>query len=250
MSLLSELGWLAPLLAAPLVGSFVGVLIRRLPAGRPVGLARSECDVCGHGLGVRDLIPLASYAWLAGRCRHCGAAIGRFHPTIELAAIAIALVAIWAGGEDPARIWEDCALGWSLLALAWIDWDHMRLPDGLTLPLLLAGLAATWLSRPDDIGAHALGATAGFLALETLALAYRRMRGRDGIGAGDAKLLAAGGAWLGWESLPWVVLLAALIGLALALALHLRGRRIDRATALPFGPCLAVAIWAAFLYQP
>ena len=243
-------GWFAPLLLAPFVGSFAGVLIRRLPIGRDVVRARSRCDSCGQVLGARDLVPLASYLWLRGRCRPCKAAIGGVHTAVELAAIGIALAAIWVDDGDTAQIWADCVLGWTLLALAWIDWLHLRLPDSLTLPLLLAGLAATWILQPEAIGAHALGAALGFLSLEALARIYRRLRGREGIGRGDAKLLGAAGAWLGWQALPWVVLLAALAGLALVLGLRLRGVKLDAASALPFGPCLAVAIWAVFLYLP
>ena len=250
MPIWPEPAWLLPLLVAPFIGSFLGVLIRRLPAGRAVGLARSQCDTCLQVLGVRDLIPLVSYLRRAGSCRYCGADIGIFHLGVELAALAIAFAAIWADGQDAPRLWADCVLGWTLLALAWIDWLHMRLPDSLTLPLLLAGLAATWWMQPEAIGEHALGALLGFLSLEGLALLYRRLRGREGIGRGDAKLLAAAGAWLGWQPLPWVVVLAAGIGLLLALLFHLRGRRLERTTALPFGPCLAVAMWAIFLYRP
>jgi leader peptidase (prepilin peptidase)/N-methyltransferase len=240
--------WLQPLLLAPFIGSFLGVLIRRLPAGRDVVASRSACDNCRHPLGARDLLPLVSYLVLRGRCRHCGAAIGCFHPAVELAAISVAAIAAVAIDDDAPLLWAACTLGWCLLALAWIDACHLRLPDVLTLPLLLAGLAVTAWIDPDAIAAHALGAAIGYLSLAGLAAAYRRLRGRDGLGTGDAKLLAAAGAWLGWQPLPWVVLLAAALGLAMAGVSHLRGRRISRATALPFGPCLAIAIFTFFLY--
>ncbi len=240
--------WFMPVLLAPFIGSFLGVLIRRLPAGQAFVRGRSACESCGHALGVSDLIPLLSFLALRGRCRHCAAPIGRFHPAVELAAVAAAVMAAWAIEDDMPLLWAACGLGWALLALAWIDAEHMRLPDILTLPLLLAGLAVTWWQDPDALPAHALGAAAGYISLSFTAFAYRRLRGREGIGLGDAKLLGAAGAWLGWQPLPWVVLLAALTGIGMALWLQLRGATMTHTTALPFGPCLAVATWAIFLY--
>ncbi len=241
--------WLPPLLVAPFIGSFLGVLIRRLPAGQPVTLARSRCESCGRILGPAELVPVLSYAALRGRCRGCGAPVGRFHLAVELAAAGVAAVAIAAfpNAADAGWIWAACALGWGLLALAWIDWEWLRLPDALSLPLILLGLAATaWLDFPA-LADHAIGAAGGYSAFRAIALAYRALRGREGLGRGDASLLAAGGAWLGWQPLPLVVLGAALCGLAIALIRALRGETLARATAIPFGPPLALAIWALFL---
>lgn len=240
--------WLPAVLLAPFVGSFLGVLILRLPASRPVVLARSACDHCGTCLAIRELVPLASYLVQRGRCRHCGSRIDPIHLAVELAAIAVVMAAAVVEA-DPARLWVDCLLGWVLLALAWIDWQWMRLPDVLTLPLLLAGLAVTLFHDPVATPEHAAAAIVAYLALRGLALGYRRLRGREGLGAGDAKLLAAAGAWLGLALLPWVVLLAAVAGLAAALAWALTGRRIDAGTALPFGPWLALALWVLWLCQ-
>lgn len=239
--------WLLALLAAPLAGSFLGVLIVRLPAGRPVGFVRSACDRCGTVLGGRDLVPLASFAVLRGRCRHCDGPIGALHPLVELASVAVALVALMVEA-DPLRLWLTCGLGWALLALAWIDWRSMLLPDVLTLPLLLAGLGATFLLAPDALTDHAAAAALAYLGLQGLAVGYRRLRRRDGLGAGDAKLLAAAGAWLGVAALPWVLVAAACGGLLAALGWTLAGRRIDAATALPFGPWLAAATWLVWLF--
>jgi leader peptidase (prepilin peptidase)/N-methyltransferase len=239
--------WFAPLIAAPFVGSFLGVLIRRLPLERPVAWSRSACEHCGTPLGARDLVPLVSYAAQRGRCRQCGAAIGFFHPAIELAALAVAATALPAG-PDAAGIWANCALGWTLLACAWIDWEHFLLPDVLTLPLLVLGLVVTAWDDPDEVTDHAIGAVLGYAALRLVSVAYVRLRGREGMGAGDAKLLAAGGAWLGWAALPWVVVLAAGTGLLLALGAWLRGERVGATTMLPFGPCLALAIWLLRLW--
>ena len=238
---------LAVLAAAPFIGSFLGVLIWRLPQGRPVVLARSVCEHCGVTLGVRDLVPLASYVWQRGRCRACGAAIAPFHPVVELAAVGVAGWAVLAE-PDVGRLWADCALAWSLLALGWVDWCWMLLPDALTLPLLLAGLGLTLAVEPAALADHAAGAIAGYVGLRGVALCYRAVRGREGIGAGDAKLLAAAGAWLGLAALPLVVLIAALLGLALAGGLALSGRKLRATTALPFGVCLAAALWLVWLH--
>ena len=239
--------WLLPILAAPFLGSFLGVLIRRLPADRPVALGRSACESCGTALGPRDLVPVASYLALRGRCRACGARIGGFHLAVELAALGLAVIAAVAVPGDPALLWLTCGLGWALLALAWIDWDHLCLPDVLTLPLVPAGLLATWWLAPWALADHAIGAALGYGAFRMLAWAYRRLRGREGLGQGDAKLLAVAGAWLGWEALPQVVLVAAVIGLALAGILALRRGGLDPAAPLPFGPCLACALWLGWL---
>ncbi len=139
MTILFESGWLLPVLVAPFVGSFLGLLIERLPAGGKVVFARSACPACDHPLGPLDLVPL--FSWLAsrGRCRYCGAAIAAIHPAIELAALGLA---VWAAMVVSGwLLWASCALGWALLALSVIDWRHHTLPDPLTLPLLVGGLA-------------------------------------------------------------------------------------------------------------
>lgn len=236
-----------PVILAPFIGSFLGVLIRRLPAGQPIALARSACASCGRRLDVRDLVPVVSFVVLRGRCRTCRAPIGVFHLAVELAALAVAL---WAALTltEPAWIWASCVLGWVLLVLGWIDVEHMMLPDVLTLPLLLAGLGATLLLDAPDVADHALGAVLGYVAFRAVAAGYRAWRGRDGLGGGDAKLLAAAGAWLGWQALPWVVLEASLAGIGAALIARLLGHRISGATALPFGPFIALGIWLVWLY--
>lgn len=150
--------------------------------------------------------------------------------------------------RDPHRLLFGCILGWSLLALSWIDWNTLRLPDALTLPLMGLGLAIAWMDSPEALYSGMVGALAGYAALLAVGVCYRLARGRDGLGRGDAKLLAAGGAWLGVAVLPWVVLLAALFGLTLAILHGARGGRLTRDTALPFGPPLALAIWITWLY--
>ncbi len=240
-------GW-GTIAAAPFIGSFLGVVIRRLPEERPIAWARSACERCGHRLQARDLVPLLSWALARGRCRCCGRPIGWFYPAVELAALAVALAAVAIDGSRWA--WLDCLLGWWLLTLAWIDVRCWLLPDALTLPLVLAGLIAAAALAPEALFDRALGAALGYSLFQALAWLYRRMRGRDGLGGGDAKLLAAAGAWIGASALPSVVLLAALAALALAALLRLAGVRLAAQSALPFGPFLALATWLVWLFGP
>jgi len=236
-------GWIAPVLCAPFIGSFAGVLISRLPTGRGFVLGRSACDTCGHALGIPDLVPLASYAALRGRCRHCGAPIGRFHLWVELAALAITLWAV-ASGERGALLWAGSVLGWSLLTLGWIDALCQRLPDILTLPLLVAGLSEALLLEPDALTNRAIGAIAAYAGFRLIALVFRRLRGREGLGEGDAKLLAAGGAWVGAWLLPDVLV----AGAGTALLYAVRKFRLDPSERIPFGPFLAAGVWLMWLY--
>jgi leader peptidase (prepilin peptidase) / N-methyltransferase len=237
-------GW-AAVAVAPFIGSFLGVVIRRLPEGRAIAWSRSRCEGCGAALAAQDLIPLLSWLACRGRCRFCGRPLGWFYPAVELAALAIALTAV---GIDRGRVvWLDCILGWWLLALGWIDARRWVLPDLLTLPLVVAGLVAVLVFDPDQLTNRALGAALGYLALRAIAFLYRRLRGRDGLGQGDAKLLAASGAWVGAAALPQVILFAALAGLGCALCLRLAGVRLGTSSALPFGPFLALATWFVWL---
>lgn len=239
--------WGAVILA-PFIGSFLGVLIRRLPAGVAISRGRSRCETCGVTLRARDLVPLASWLAAGGRCRHCGAPLGWFYPGVELAALAIALLSValdrglWA--------WLDCLFGWWLLVLGWIDLRRFMLPDVLTLPLVLAGLAAALLWSPEDLESRALGAVFGYLSLAAIAFLYRRLRGREGLGGGDSKLFAAAGAWVGAAALPSVLFLAAFFALAGAGAWVAAGHRLRRHSALPFGPFLALAAWLVYLFGP
>jgi leader peptidase (prepilin peptidase)/N-methyltransferase len=235
------ISWLVPILLAPFIGSFVGVLIERLPTGENLLWTRSHCGACRRNLAAIDLVPVVSHLALKGRCRSCNAPIPAFHLWVELLATAIAVAAVLAE-PDAAHIWLACGLGWTLLALSWIDLRHFLLPDVLTLPLLLAGLAARfWLDRATVTGG-AIGAALGYLLFRAVEILYRKLRGRDGLGQGDAKLLAAAGAWVGWQGLSSVITAAALIGIVVALA-----RR--RSGAIPFGPCLAMALWLVYVVQ-
>jgi len=238
----------ATIVTAPFVGSFLAVVALRWPRADSLVFGRSRCDACGRGLGPIELVPLLSYAVQSGRCRHCGAAIDPLHPVMEAGALA---VAIWAAFVTTGWVLAaSCLLGWTLLTLAVIDERSGQLPDALTLPLAVAGIAVAWLVDPVVIGVHIVGAVAGFAGFWILSELYRRLRGRDGLGLGDAKLLAASGAWLAWPALPSVILIAAALGLCIALAQRLRHEPVDAATRIAFGPALAAATWIVWLYGP
>lgn len=235
-------------LAAPFVGSFLATLARRWPDWRGALAGRSACPHCATRLTPRDLVPLASWLLLRGRCRHCAGPIGRTEPLSELAATA---VAVWAVLALPAAsAWPAILLGWALLALALIDRRHFLLPDALTLPLIAAGLAiAAWTGGTAALAAAAMGAMLGYGLLAGTALAYRRLRGREGLGLGDAKLLAAAGAWVGWTGLGAVLLAASAAALAIA-ALGWRRGMARAATPIAFGPYLAAATWIGAVHGP
>ena len=194
------------------------------------------------------MVPLLSFIWLKGRCRVCMAHIGRFHPAIELAAL---LVAIWSAvSADGAILWMTCLLGWSLLVLAAIDFRHYLLPDFLTLPLIPLGLLAAWLTDPSTVVDALIGAASGLIFVIVLRYIYGLVRHREGIGLGDAKLLAAAGAWVGWIGLPSVVLIAALSGLVFAAGLGLAGKGMSTTDRVPFGVFLSFGFWIIWLYGP
>jgi leader peptidase (prepilin peptidase)/N-methyltransferase len=232
------------LLLAPIIGSFVACAAIRLPAGEGLW-GRSSCPRCGHRLGAAELVPLLSWLLQRGHCRTCGGAISAFYPIIEAMALAIAVSAILV--LDGWRLAAGLGLGWSLLLLAAIDWRCQLLPDGLTLPLAAAGLCLAMLFEPAQLPARAVAAAAGWAVFAALGAGYRQLRGQDGLGGGDGKLVAAAGAWIGPLGLPWVVLMAALGGLAAIAVAALAGGGWPADKRLPFGPFLAAAIWLVWL---
>ena len=238
---------LAGALLGLLVGSYVATLTLRWPQGRSAATGRSACDGCGRTLAWYELVPLASYAALRARCRTCGATIDRRHPAIELAAAMIGGASLLLHPDASGLL--GAAFGWALLTLAVLDAEHFWLPDAITLPLLGAGLALG-LSFDPPFADRLIGALAGYGLLALIGWLYRRARGRDGLGGGDPKLLGAIGAWLGWAALPFVLLLASLVGLASVAVAMARGRTMTATTRLPFGAPLAVAGWAVWLADP
>jgi leader peptidase (prepilin peptidase)/N-methyltransferase len=227
-----------------IVGSFLATLVVRWPAGRDLS-GRSACDGCGRTLTAVELVPLLSAAIQRSRCRSCGAAIDPRHGLIEAGC---ALVGVTAGVAvaGPVAI-AGAVFGWLLLTLAALDVAVLWLPDRLTGPLAVAGLASGMLGVWPPIEDRVIGGGAGFGVLWLIAAVYRRVRGRAGMGGGDPKLFGAIGLWLGWRMLPAVLLLACLIGLGLVLMARIGGRAVGRETAMPFGALMAVAAYPAWL---
>ena len=240
--------WVLVVAVSPFIGSFLALLAIRGPRGEPVLVGRSICPACTRRLGPRDLVPLVSWLLQRGRCRGCGAAISRFYPVMELSSLGIA---VWVASLGLGwLLWPSCLLGWSLLTLAAIDLRDGILPDFLTLPLLLAGLAVTAGVDAGLLPNHLAAAAAGFLGFAALSWIYRAVRGCDGLGLGDAKLLAAAGAWLGADGLPSVVLIAAVTALGAALLSSAKGQGLRADLKIAFGPYLSFALWLVWLYGP
>ena len=228
-----------------IVGSFIATLVVRWPEGRSAMRGRSACDACGRTLSAHDLIPLLSAAMLQGRCRTCAAPIDARHWRIELVAAGIGIAA-GAVAVGPVAV-AGAVFGWLLLALAALDIAALWLPDRLTLPLAVGGLATGSLGMVPTLTDRLIGGGVGFASLWLIATGYRRLRGREGMGAGDAKLFGAIGLWIGWPLLPAVLSIAALVGLAFAALTPMRGAPMRRDTALPLGAFLAMAAYPAWL---
>lgn len=235
----------AGLLLGAIAGSFLATAAIRWPAGESAALGRSRCDSCGAQLGAGDLVPIVSHLLLRGRCGRCGKAIDRRHLAIEAAAAMLGLVAFAAHPLPLALV--TALLGWWLLLAATLDLEHQWLPDRLTLPLIPLGLAAAWAGFGPPLDQRLAGAAIGGGAFLLIAFAYRRLRGREGMGGGDPKLFAAVGAWVGAWALPAILLSAGLLGLAAVLAMRLRGEAVSAATRLPLGTLIALAAWPAWL---
>ncbi|MER2603471.1 MAG: A24 family peptidase [Candidatus Competibacter phosphatis] len=207
---------------------------------------RSQCPHCHHLIGATENIPLLSYIRQRGRCAHCGVAIGAQYPLVEAASGLLAGVVAWKFGFG----WPVLAVllfTWTLLAASVIDLHHQLLPDDLTLPLLWLGLLVALFGLGTDLRSAVIGAMAGYLSLWLVYQGFRLLTGKEGMGHGDFKLLAALGAWTGWQYLITIVLLSSLVGAICGLALILlRGRA--RGAPLPFGPFLAAAGWIALLW--
>jgi len=234
---------------APFLASFFATIVDRWPRGEGIVVGRSICRSCQATLRPIELVPLISYLLLRGRCRRCAAPIPRWLPIFEVAALLLGIQGVLAfdGG------WLSVAasfLAISLLAIATIDLRHYIIPDILSLPLLLVGLGVAAMVPRLKVFDHALGAALGFLLLATIRWLYRQLRAGEGLGLGDAKLLAAGGAWLACQGLPFALLLASMSGLLVVLGLRFRGRVLHAGDALPFGPFLALGIWLGWLYLP
>jgi leader peptidase (prepilin peptidase)/N-methyltransferase len=252
------------------VGSFLNVVIHRLPKMLERGwqaqcaelrgetpepgpaynlvVPRSACPACGVQITALQNIPVVSWLVLKGRCAGCKAPISGRYPIVELLGGALAATAIWHFGATPQGV-AACGLLWALLALTMIDFDTQLLPDGITLPLLWAGLIvnlrSTFAPLPDAV----IGAVAGYLSLWTIYWVFKLIRGKEGMGYGDFKLLAALGAWLGWQLLPVIVLLSSVVGAVIGVTLIVfKGR--DHSIPMAFGPFLAIAGAIALFFGP
>jgi leader peptidase (prepilin peptidase) / N-methyltransferase len=245
---MSPTAWFWAIILAPIVGSFVGAVVTRIDAPGSIIFGRSCCDSCSARLAPHELVPLVSWLASRGRCRCCTQPIGHFYPFIELAAIGVVAWAVTVFTDWV--LWVSCVLGWTLLALAIIDYKYYLLPDFLTLPLIPLGLVAAWVNEPMALLDHITGVVAGFGFVVILRVLYRRLRGRDGMGLGDAKLLAASGAFVSWQSLPSVILIASLTALVLVLARTFRGPNLTLVDRVPFGTFLCLATWIVWLHGP
>jgi leader peptidase (prepilin peptidase)/N-methyltransferase len=261
-----------------LIGSFLNVVIHRVPImlerewrsqaqeiltpdpqhkppAQPkynLVVPRSGCPKCGAMITAAQNIPVISYLVLKGKCAKCGAPISARYPVVELGTAILSALVAWKFGF----VWYTAAallLTWVLIALTGIDIDHQLLPDNMTLPLvwlgLLLSLAATIpeIGLPVDPRSSIIGAAAGYLSLWSIYHAFRLLTGKEGMGYGDFKLFAALGAWLGWQMLLPIILLAAFTGAVIGiLMIALRGR--DRNIPIPFGPYLAAAGWIALMW--
>ncbi|CAG9205412.1 Leader peptidase / N-methyltransferase [Paraburkholderia tropica] len=208
-----------------------------LPARYNLWLPRSACPHCGHVLRAWENIPLVSWLALRGRCSHCHARVSARYPAIEIASAACAVAALLAFGPTGKALaaFVLCA---ALIAMSAIDLEHQLLPDALTLPLVWAGLLVNLAETFTDLHAAVIGAVAGYVALWCVYWLFKLLRGVEGMGHGDFKLLAALGAWLGWSALPQIVVIAAVAGAVVGLVATSSGRmRFEEP--LPFGPYLA-----------
>jgi leader peptidase (prepilin peptidase) / N-methyltransferase len=244
------------------IGSFLNVVIHRLPkmlerqwraelaeadgqsaAAEPapafnLAYPRSACPACGHAIRALENIPLISYVALAGKCSACKARISPRYPLVEALTGVLSGYIAWRFGIT----WTMAAallFAWAMIALAFIDLDTFYLPDDITLPLLWAGLLVNLWGTFVDLPSAVVGAAMGYLSLWAVYWGYKIVTGKEGMGYGDFKLLAAIGAWLGWKMLPVVILLSSFAGAVIGIALIVFARH-GRNVPIPFGPYLVV----------
>jgi len=254
-----------------IVGSFLNVVIHRLPKmmeaewrsqciemmgtqGPPplpsqtytLAYPASHCPQCGHRLKVRDNIPVLSYLWLKGKCRYCHQVISARYPLVEILSGVMTAVVAWHFGWSPQAVFG-AVLTWALLCLSFIDFDTHYLPDVITLPFLWLGLGCNLFGIFATLESSVTGAMSGYLSLWIIYQGFKLATGKEGMGYGDFKLAALFGAWLGWQMLPAVIIVAAFMGSLVGIALMTLLRR-DKDVPLPFGPYLSVAGWFTLLW--
>lgn len=209
---------------------------------------RSQCPHCGHAIAAHQNIPLLSFALLKGRCAACRQRISWRYPFVELLAAVLSVAVVWHFGATSASV-AALLLTWALIALAVIDFDKQILPDAITLPLIWIGLLVNLYPNPlfTPLRSAVIGAVAGYLFLWLVFHSFRLLTGKEGMGYGDFKLFAAFGAWLGWQDLPLIIVLASLVGAIIGGAMIVVLGR-DRHLPIPFGPFLCAAAWIALLW--
>lgn len=246
------------------IGSFLNVVILRLPKmmqqdwrcqceeflelsddqrknDEQITLSKpaSTCPSCGHGIRAWENVPVISYLVLGGKCASCKAGISPRYPIIEAMTALFSVVTILVMGPSEAALWS-LLLVWVLIALTVIDFDTQLLPDSMTLPLMWLGLILNYFGVLTEFSSAFWGAVAGYLSLWSVYWLFKLVTGKEGMGHGDFKLLAALGAWLGWELLPAVILLSSLVGAVVGISLMVF-RKHGREVPIPFGPYLAAA---------
>ena len=262
---------LAAALLGLVVGSFLNVVIHRLPRMMERGwmlecaelrgetpppaekltlaTPRSRCPQCGHGITALENIPILSYLVLRGRCSACRTRISPRYPLIEALSGLLSGYAAWRFGASWAGAGALLFI-WGMIALTFIDLDTQLLPDSITLPLLWAGLLLNLGGTFVELKAAVIGAAAGYLSLWAVYWVFKLATGKEGMGYGDFKLLAVIGAWLGWQMLPLTILASSMVGAAVGISLIVFARH-GRNIPIPFGPYLAAAgIIALFWGKP
>jgi leader peptidase (prepilin peptidase)/N-methyltransferase len=256
-----------------MVGSFLNVVIYRLPVMMErewkqecrlilalddadtappesdkfnLAVPHSHCPHCKAAIKIWQNIPVVSYLLLKGRCANCQVSISARYPIIEAISGLLAGVIVWQLGATPPAFFA-LLLTWSLISLTMIDADHTLLPDQITLPLLWLGIAANIFGVYVPLADAVWGAIAGYLSLWSIYWAFKLLTGKEGMGYGDFKLLAALGAWLGWQAIPVIILLSSLVGAVVGSIMLVMAKK-GRNTAIPFGPYLAAAGWIALLW--
>ncbi len=229
-----------------ILGSFIGALCIRWPAGRSVLSGRSHCDGCDRILGAHELIPLFSYAWRKGRCQSCGAIIDPLQFAAELSGLTIGVIAFGILALPQALSFA--IMGWLLLPLILLDYRHLWLPNRLVAMLALTGLLTGYFAISNyRLMTQIIAASIAFAALELLRRAFRAIRHKEGMGAGDPKLMGAIALWLPPLTLPYLLLIASALGLAHAMLTRHKSDLLDQK--LPFGALLCLAAMIVQFYQ-
>ncbi|NIN36943.1 MAG: prepilin peptidase [Gammaproteobacteria bacterium] len=261
----------AMLLLGLIVGSFLNVIIYRLPimmetdwkqqcrlllelepeSKKPEKTfnlvhPRSRCPNCHHQISAIENIPVISYLFLGGKCSHCGQKISIRYPLIELLSGLAAFFIAWKYGPTIQTLFI-CLLTWALISLTMIDFDKQLLPDDITLPFLWLGLLCNLFDMFTSLQASVIGASLGYGILWSIFILFKLLTGKEGMGHGDFKLLAMLGAWMGWQSLPLIILLASLSGSIIGILIIIfRGH--ERTIPIPFGPYLAISGWISLIW--